>query len=420
MNSNHSIDCICGSSEDNSPSLIKCPICNNSQHRKCIPSILLKADKYLCMKCLFKYSDPFISTLKLLLPPTVLEGKKEKFNFGTTITSNSVILIRCMICNENSNYEMRWPAGSSIFINDRPIIKALNNKDNDEPIVFVHNPSMIEKVPFTNNVYVFNQYIHEFSSRMNELEVKFSHSMPKDKLYIIQVEQAILLDSLEKVSKEIESVYQKDRMFELLNNNSVESERIHATDIYHDSEPIKVPARGYLCNHLSVFDLNKFLSSNKNIINKRCPICKKLMVKLYIDKFIKYKMDEDKLKKNTNYYIKGDYSKIEGYNDNVEEKGSHIDEEENNLKNQEIKDCMEIDEEPIKENLKNEEDKKEDIKMIPQKDIIINDTCNIVPRKKTKKEREEEKQRKINQLFNILLPQMKHVSFFNDYMNKDN
>ena len=53
-------------------------------------------------------------------------------------------------------------------------------------------------------------------------------------------------------------------------------------------KPIKIPARGKLCTHVQVFDLENFLKINSTRSRRilKCPICSKITVEFVIDNFI--------------------------------------------------------------------------------------------------------------------------------------
>ena len=65
----------------------------------------------------------------------MFDEKKNIFKFHTKITSNSIILIRC-IKFEDNKYELKWPNNCSITINEHSIVKLMPPQFN-EPIVFV-------------------------------------------------------------------------------------------------------------------------------------------------------------------------------------------------------------------------------------------------------------------------------------------
>ena len=414
MNSDPAIDCFCECNEDINEPLIECPICKKSQHIACIPPMLLDAIRYFCLKCMFKYVDPLFHQMTILLPPCTLDEKKNIFKFHTKITSNSIILIRC-IKFEDNKYELKWPNNCSITINEHSIVKLMTPQFN-EPIVFVQNPSMLEKCFFTNNAFVFTGILFDLPSIENDLTIRLNHNNRENKLYIIDVEQVSILDNNEQIMKYIETVNTKPRMFELLQNIVEVSELINANDIYSDSEPITVPARGFLCEHLSVFDLVKFLNMNENRVGKRCPICQKLMIKIYIDGFIQAKIKEDKYRRNTHYFIKADYSFIEAFDENHQ--GSERDIKEDNISPNIIikEDRMDIDEEPVQEMVpKRNQPQRENVVKIPEKKDLRKEV-----KKKGKKEKNEEREKKINYLFKNVIPHMKYAVFLNDYINKDN
>ena len=419
MNSDPAIDCLCECNEDINEPLIECPICKKSQHRPCIPPMLLEAKRYFCLKCMFKYVEPSFYQMQILLPPSTLDEKKNIFKFNTKITSNSIILIRC-ITFEDNKYELKWPNNCSITINDHNVVKVMTPQSN-EPIVFVQNPSMLEKCFFTDNLFVFTGFLFDLPGVKNVLTIKLTHNNRENKLYIIDVEQVAILDNNEQIMKYIETVNTKPRLFELLKIMPEVSELINAHDVYSDSEPITVPARGFLCEHLSVFDLVRFLNMNENRVGKYCPICHKLMVKIYIDGFIQSKIKEDKYKRNTQYFIKADYSMIEAFDQN-HQGSERVVKEDNVTPNIIIKeDRMDIDEEPDnmvvpkKEVSKRYQTQRENLVTIPEKKEMKKEV-----KKKGKKEKNEEREKKINYLFKNVIPHMKYAVFLNDYINKDN
>ena len=56
-------------------------------------------------------------------------------------------------------------------------------------------------------------------------------------------------------------------------------------------KPIKVPARGDLCKHLTCFELESYININTQHKRWKCPQCNRRALKLYIDSYSKVLLD---------------------------------------------------------------------------------------------------------------------------------
>jgi hypothetical protein len=130
-------------------------------------------------------------------------------------------------------------------------------------------------------------------------------------------------------------------------------ERIDMLDCFTSADLIEKPSRGWFCTHLSVFDLEKWVKGNITKARKTCPICSKLVWKVYVDGFIYERMKRDKeMNINIRYYdLESDYSKMEGIDEKClgikrerkEEGGKEINEDDEDVtEGEEIEDDDEV------------------------------------------------------------------------------
>lgn len=420
------ISCFCDSNpyEVYPPSsLIQCPLCFFYQHKKCIPEKIIHNSKYICYKCLFTYIDPFLQPIAPLIPPTLIKNKTSKFTFKTKIINTGFIIFRCI--SFDSKYELNWPQNCVVSINNKSLLSLkLNTRAYNEPIILLHSESMRENCFFKKNTHVYTSFLFSSSSMDNTFELKITSQNMPNKLFYISADLVSIIENPRDIIRKIETVNIINRLCELTKSeeNTCIKEIIEMIDIYTGVDYIKIPSRGYLCNHLSVFDLEKFLLMNSKTVKKVCPICHKAPGKLYIDGFLQKKLNENKYKKINKYMLSSDYSEIIEY-ENIED---------NNIKDDTIEipigtthgSSVDKDDETNRMSpIYIEEGESEREKVPIEKELNFNNfhfeniEKRIEPDRGNDKNSSELKQ-KINLFFQKLTPQFKYESFIVDYLNK--
>lgn len=315
--------------------LIQCPLCQTYQHSSCVPPSILSSPKYICPKCLFLYLDPFLKQEASFLPPTRLTNPESTFTFKPTITKDSFILIRCVTFK--GKYELKWAPVCNISLNNK-IIFALKypNKGYNEPIAIVNNELMRNTICFKRNTLFSQGIINIVNSAVNSITVSIDpFAFYHNAVYYISIDLVSPIQSLSTLKKSVRGEFKKEILCKYTGcqyDTSVQPlyDYVDMVDIYSGVDQIKIPVRGYFCNHTSFFDLEKFLVMNQRTIKKVCPFCHQLLGRLYIDmavaKVIKENKGEiSKLKISSNYdviepiYEKKEYGMVEDDDMDMEE-----------------------------------------------------------------------------------------------------
>ncbi len=355
---------------------IQCSLCGYFQHVECIKNAN-KMLRYICPICQLNQSDLFQKILYHLLPPSLYKYKPGKkihtsysfipdFSFYKSFEKinqkDQVFIIFRSLRLEEKGFSFHWPINSKILINNKTVLNLQEQGPKtklDRPIVFSFKNSIDKNEYQDKNIFPYDGIIFDIENyfkdiRVNRLEISIDNNSKRDidhYSYVISVDFCEIIKDVEDVISSIQIINDIENLRALLNksiNLSVLHEKVPLIDIYTKSDRIVLPARGFDCMHLPVFDLETFLIMNRRNKKFECPFCKRIANRLYIDGMILNYIKEEDKKENQkkvflldfnynkyeykdddddaifNYNTNDDYNKnhhnVENHNDNKEKK----------------------------------------------------------------------------------------------------
>ena len=326
---------------------IQCSLCGYFQHIECIKNAN-KMLRYICPICQLNQSDLFQKILYHLLPPSLYKYKPGKkihtsysfipdFSFYKSFekinNKDQVFIIFRSLRLEEKGFSFHWPINSKILINNKTVLNLQEQGPKtklDRPIVFSFKNSIDKNEYQDKNIFPYDGIIFDVENyfkdiRVNRLEISIDNNSKRDidhYSYVISVDFCEIIKDVEDVISSIQIINDIENLRSLLNksiNLSVLHEKVPLIDIYTKSEPIILPARGFDCMHLPVFDLPTFLIMNRRTKKYECPFCKRVANRLYIDgmilNFIKEEEKKDLDKQKKVLLLDFDYNKYEYEND---------------------------------------------------------------------------------------------------------
>lgn len=135
---------------------------------------------------------------------------------------------------------------------------------------------------------------------MNSITVSIDpFAFDNNAVYYISIDLVSPIESISTLKKSVRGEFKKEILRKYTGcqfDTSVQPiyDYVDMVDIYSGVDPIKIPVRGYFCNHTSFFDLEKFLVMNQRSIKKVCPFCHQLLGRLYIDMAVVKVIKENK------------------------------------------------------------------------------------------------------------------------------
>jgi hypothetical protein len=308
LNNNIIIQCICLKQPINEV-LIQCGSCKLYQHKTCVKDAIFM-ERYECPTCQIRKSDIFIKTLGQLAEPFVVKNEKRSFtktftfnhritDFRTSKKENSKFIMIRSLKLGSTGYSMQWPYNTTISVNKEPLMKVeltqlYARTRVDYPIVYVFDNQDAKD----NNYHKFNaKYFRPtcILKDLNEITVVNNLDVnPDDKShYVVFIELVEVVKDISDLTKSIrvETDMEKLKAF-YFPIEEIESFDVNLIDCYEE-KLIKLPARGELCSHPDVFDLQTYLLASRT--NKRfaCPLCKKKTSDIYVDGFIQKLIEEN-------------------------------------------------------------------------------------------------------------------------------
>ena len=365
-------DCTCGigSITKKDKLKIQCSLCGVFQHCDCIKNAN-KMVKYICPTCQLKHSDLFQKILYYILPPSLFKYKSNKKVYSTSYSfiidfsfyksfeklneKDDVYIIFKSLKLEEKGFSFHWPLNSKIVINNKTVLNLQDQGPKtklDRPIVFSFKNSIDKNIINDANIFPYDGIILEIENyfkdlRVNRLEIIIENAKNESShpSYIISVYFCEIIKNVKDVISGIQTISNIKNLNTLLNksiNLSVLHEKVPLIDIYTKSDRIVLPARGFDCMHLPVFDLETFLIMNRRNKKFECPFCKRIANRLYIDGMIlNYIKEEDKKENQKKVFLLDfNYNKYEykdddddaifNYNTNDDYNKNHHNVENNN------------------------------------------------------------------------------------------
>lgn len=350
------IHCLCPKTQLEAPGFLQqCSICNLYQHKSCIrPLISINNEKedhniYICPFCLFTHLDPYLAAHNSISNPKFIIGKFTRFKMPHQIEDNAFIIIRCLYLSEVKLIQS-WPfckvkLNNSLLLDYGPT----DNRIPGPIIIYTSKSQLPEHI---------KQYTHPTvtSSSMrcepvvkifvpdSTLSLEVSGTSNVYYKYIISID-IVTWNNPDDVITQTQIIHDIDTLRKLTQIEGTDclatKERIDMLDCFTSADLIEKPSRGWFCTHLSVFDLEKWVKGNITKARKTCPICSKLVWKVYVDGFIYERMKRDKeMNVNIRYYdLESDYSKMEGIDEKClgikrerkEESGKEVNEDDEDV-----------------------------------------------------------------------------------------
>lgn len=309
---------------------VQCELCGNYQHLNCIHQLeeMEALQRYICPGCQFDNCDPFIRVLSNVIKPSLMKyiyQAKQSFTFTfpfnldemkskcTEHPGKHFIVFRCLRL-DNTGFCFEWPLNTVIKLNKKQVhkINSVVNVEHFEKkaVVLSWHPKIEEYIkglsrqyyPYDNNVLQIKDCLND--KKDNVIEVYIKKRMDDDGFnYVLSGELIEVMDerkALERVKVISDKKMLTDYMTEVtekgtnLNVINILKEEVSLIDVYIGEQRIKIPGRGFNCQHLGVFDLNSFINLNKSNRRYRCPICGKNSRLMYIDGVIKDIMEMNK------------------------------------------------------------------------------------------------------------------------------
>jgi len=343
-NSNYEIriKCYCQNSDHDSKALIKCNSCNKFQHKECI-KLNIYFTYYECAWCQNEKNNLYIINKKELAEPifinyinnfnninnTEVINYKREFKLSYKLFKKSIknlgIIVRSIRLDEKG-YIHNWPYNCNIEIvsnvcsyEDKISYSektSLCKERPDFPVILVREEPLISnysKLCFT--LMTENKIMTETKLR-NKDKISFSlnfnnyYSRNRKDIYsyviFINYCEFVNVNNIINSTLIASTKMNYNYIKEKLNDGIMEFTIVNLNNIY-TSKSIKYPGRSYNCNHMDVFDIESFISlqrnikgndSKSNITNSsrslwKCPICKKQANNFYIDNIILKFMEEN-------------------------------------------------------------------------------------------------------------------------------
>jgi len=221
---------------------------------------------------LSKCGDPFISVndsqiLKIfhLLPDT--ESTQTKFLLGNLNNETERVCIRSYFHDKARNkYNEEWPSQCHFHLNNNNLM--IRNQDFCiEDLTKFVNTDKTNEFQMCHDPYDFKAFTFVIQ-KLGLIPVKEVAKVVKTKNY--DQSYKFVVDSFGKRNKEIEETLQ-----------------IVSISDQVSQAKIKTPCRGKHCQHITVFDLDVYLSMNLQMPQWKCPICfqPSHIVDIFIDSY---------------------------------------------------------------------------------------------------------------------------------------
>ena len=357
------IHCLCPKTQLEAPGFLQqCSICNLYQHKSCIrPLISINNEKedhniYICPFCLFTHLDPYLAAHNSISNPKFIIGKFTRFKMPHQIEDNAFIIIRCLYLSEVKLIQS-WPfckvkLNNSLLLDYGPT----DNRIPGPIIIYTSKSQLPEHIKqYTHRTITSSSMRSEPVVKVfvpdSTLSLEVSGTSNVYYKYIISIDIVTWNNPIDVITQ-TQIIHDVDTLKKLTQIEGTDclatKERIDMLDCFTSADLIEKPSRGWFCTHLSVFDLEKWVKGNITKARKTCPICSKLVWKVYVDGFIYERMKKDKeMNINIRFYdLESDYSKMEGIDEKClgikrerkEEVGKEINEDDDVTEGEEIED----------------------------------------------------------------------------------
>ena len=274
-----------------------CCMCFQKQHKKCISKVA-ENPNFICTNCIITKMD-FLEECTKYYPLKVTKGYLPIYHCVSNfiyLSDEEYVKIRRnelipkIICinldDKLGNFHPSFPQSIEIYINEILALKLIPPKNilsERKDKVFLCKNLLFR----SSNKILIKQY----TSEPNYI-VGFVLNYPlniESKLNELVKETSIMTDSIKTYQDWIQSLKSMDNQMK----NELQLVRKEAREIFSlecplTSSKMKIPCRGFGCNHVSCFDLENWLKSNQTIRKFECPFCRRYphIYKIKIDSFL--------------------------------------------------------------------------------------------------------------------------------------
>ena len=275
--------------------IITCSICWKGFHGDCYMEALFipSLNSVVCFSCRVRTFNPRIEVIKEYQSSSNFNNIKNlaKIKIERTKQPTSQLMIICFLAGDTI-IRPYWPNNSNLIIKEckgkAKTIYTVLAEHHKSKFSICYSAFFISDSEEANMSYqLLPKKVNYYETKSLKFEISLSsiknEYIDDRKFYFIAAEVKFLYRKQVYDSLKIRP---KHYVYDILSKGNKEIQvrlnKINLVDIYSNKAIIS-PGRGIFCTHEQPICIKSFIKVNKNTKLLRCPICKKNMVKMYID-----------------------------------------------------------------------------------------------------------------------------------------
>ncbi|KAM3134850.1 hypothetical protein pb186bvf_013019 [Paramecium bursaria] len=283
--------CVCQNKpRHRSKSIIRCLMCLNLYHIKCLK--LENTSKFICPECIIQHNDPLHPIIDLLQKPVIFLDTLRQYSFQMGLLPKGYeVEARCLRLDGKSD-DAQWPDLGEICLNGKKVKEFKPLMQNSSCKRRKDDSIRVEGIQ-ENSVNIIM-----LKEGLSTIDQRQQYRINVNQRYMFLIAKVQVLSSEQLVKQTQQNIKNWMGIQQCRNMIKLNAQCMTADDFATESIKISLncqmfytlidtPIRGTICDHIQCFSLENMCSIMKSCTPRRwrCPICKSLILNIYIDSY---------------------------------------------------------------------------------------------------------------------------------------